>query len=330
MPRLLYTLLAPLLCSLLPPATGFAAQTVLQRPMDLDTGTGMLHGTLLLPGGEGPAPVALLVAGSGPTDRNGNNPMGGRNDSLKKLAELLARNGIASLRFDKRGIAASHDAGPDERQLSLDGYVDDAVAWARQLRADPRFSRLILIGHSEGALIASLAAPRTEAAALVVIAGSGRPFDQLLVEQLRQRLPPPLLARSAAILAALGNGQTVDEVPPPLMVLFRPSVQPYLISLLAHDPVEAFAAVKVPALILQGSHDIQVGVADAEALKAVKPDAELAVIGGMNHILRITPAGIQEQLGSYNAAELPLARELGQHLLAFIAALPSSPPPGGR
>lgn len=319
--------LRPLLALLFLIFTGTALAdpwTILQRPIELETATGTLHGTLLRPKTDTPVPVALLLAGSGPTDRNGNNPMGGRNDSLKKLAELLARNGIASVRYDKRGIAASQAAGPDERQLSVDLYVADAVAWGHKLKADPRFSRLVLIGHSEGALIASLAAPGAGADALVSIAGSARPIDQLLREQLQQRLPPPLMARSDEILASLKAGHRVLRVPKPLLVLYRPSVQPYLISLFAKDPAAAFTAVKVPALIVQGSHDIQVSVGDARALQAIRPDAELAIIPGMNHILRITPADARDPLATYNSPGLPLARELGECLVAFIERLPSS------
>lgn len=301
-----------------------APQSVLQRPIELDTGSGTLRGTLLRPKSDQPVPVALIIAGSGPTDRDGNNPLGGRNDSLKKLAQLLARNGIASVRYDKRGIAASQDAGTDERQLSIELYASDAAAWGRRLKGDPRFSRLILIGHSEGALIASLAANSAGADALVSIAGSARPIDQLLREQLQERLPPPLLAQSEALLTSLRAGQQVAEVPKPLEVLFRPSVQPYLISLFRQDPAQTFGRLRIPALILQGSHDIQVGVADAEQLKAARPDAQLAIIDGMNHMLRIVPMDMEQQLASYRDPHLPLARELGERILDFIRALPAS------
>ncbi|WP_017939293.1 alpha/beta hydrolase family protein [Zestomonas thermotolerans] len=295
-----------------------APLTVLNRPLDLDTGNGVLHGTLLLPQSDQPVPIALLVAGSGPTDRDGNNPFAGRNDSLKRLARALATQGIATLRYDKRGIAASRAAEPDERQLSVDGYVDDVVAWSRLLAADPRFGPLVLIGHSEGALIATLAAERAGATALVSIAGAARPIDQVLREQLRSRLPPLLLAQSEALIASLQAGRTVDRVPVELEVLFRPSVQPYLISLFRNDPAAAFARLRIPALIVQGNHDIQVSVADAEALKAARPDAELLLIPGMNHVLRIVPADLRKQLASYDQPELPLARQLIDGILDFL------------
>ncbi|TNB92258.1 alpha/beta hydrolase [Pseudomonas jessenii] len=298
--------------------TGFAHATVLQRPISLDTGSGELFGSLLLPKSDNPVPVVLILAGSGPTDRDGNNPDGGRNDSLKRLAWVLAKHNIASVRYDKRGVAASRPATPDERNLSVEGYVDDAVAWSQKLKSDPRFGPLILLGHSEGALIATLAAPRADAAALISLSGSARPVDQVIREQLARSLPPPLMLRSNQILDSLKAGHTDDNVPAPLQPIFRPSVQPYLISLFRQDPAKAFAQLKMPALIVQGSNDMQVGVGDAQALKAAKPDAELVVIEGMNHVMRIVPADVKRQLASYKDPNLPLAAELGGKLIEFI------------
>ncbi|HGY9624925.1 TPA: alpha/beta hydrolase [Pseudomonas putida] len=304
-----------LLCTSLAQA---AAPTVLQRPIDLDTGQGVLHGSLLLPQEQTPPPVVLIVAGSGPTDRNGNNPASGRLDNLKRLALLLAGEHIASVRFDKRGVAASQPATPDERDLSVERYVADVVAWGRMLKADPRFGPLILLGHSEGALIASLAAEQAGASAVITVAGSGRPVADVLREQLAQRLPPAQLAQGNAVIDRLQAGQTTLDVPEPLREVFRPSVQPYLISLLRQDPAAAFARLPMPALILQGRNDVQVEVADAERLKAAKPDAQLVVIEGMNHMLRISPRDMSQQRDSYRNPALPLARELGERIVAFV------------
>jgi fermentation-respiration switch protein FrsA (DUF1100 family) len=304
--------------------TGLVQATVLQRPISLDTGSGELYGSLLLPKSDTPVPVVLIVSGSGPTDRDGNNPDGGRNDSLKRLAWVLAKHNIASVRYDKRGVAASLAATPDERNLTLDAYVADAVAWGQMLKADPRFGPLILLGHSEGALIASLAAPTVEAAAVISVSGSARPIDQVLRQQLSYRLPPPLVLRSNQLLDSLKAGHVDDDVPPQLQVIFRPSVQPYLITLFRQDPAAAFARLKMPALIIQGSNDIQVGVGDAQMLKAAKPDAELALIEGMNHVMRIVPNDIKRQMASYKDPQLPLAAELGAHILSFIEGLRAS------
>lgn len=295
-----------------------APTSILQRPYDLDTGHGVLRGTLLLPQSETPPPVALLIAGSGPTDRDGNNPEGGNNAYLRKLAEALAENGIASVRYDKRGVARSLPAAPREEQLSVEAYVSDVIAWSDKLARDPRFGRQVLIGHSEGALIAALAAPASHADELVSLSGSARPIGEVLREQLQGRLPPPLLAEADQLIGSLEAGRRQPRMSEPLRALFRPSVQPYLISLFRQNPAQAFAALKMPTLILQGRHDIQVGEEDALALKQAKPDSELYLIDGMNHILRIVPAGGPQQLASYNNPNLPLARELVQRIVAFV------------
>ena len=173
-------LILPLLAGLAQAAT----PSVLQRPITLNTTTGALYGTLLLPKSKAPVPVVLIIAGSGPTDRDGNNPDGGRNDSMKRLALILAKNNIASVRYDKRGVAASKPATPDERNLSIESYVADAQAWGQKLKTDPRLGQLILLGHSEGALVASLAAEKAGAAAVISVAGTGRPVDVVLREQI--------------------------------------------------------------------------------------------------------------------------------------------------
>lgn len=304
--------------------SGFAQATVLQRPITLDTGTGELFGSLLLPKSDNRVPVVLIISGSGPTDRDGNNTDGGRNDSLKRLAWVLAKHNIASVRYDKRGVAASLAATPDERNLTVEAYVADAQAWGRKLKTDPRFGQLIVLGHSEGALIASLAAPDIDADAVISISGSARPVDQVIREQLGNRLPPPLMLRSNELLDSLKAGKPDDNVPPPLQAIFRPSVQPYLISLFRQDPATAFAKLKMPALIIQGSNDIQVGVNDARLLKAAKPDAELALIEGMNHVMRIVPNDVKRQMASYKDPQLPLAAELGTRILGFIDGLRAS------
>ncbi|MCY7261772.1 lysophospholipase [Pseudomonas protegens] len=301
--------------------TGLVNAAVLQRPVSLDTGHGELYGSMLLPKSAQPVPVVLIISGSGPTDRDGNNPDGGRNDSLKRLAWVLAKHNIASVRYDKRGVAASLAATPDERNLTLDAYVADAVAWGKQLKADPRLGQLIVLGHSEGALIASLAAPQLDAAGVISISGTARPVDQVLRQQLSYRLPPALMVRSNELLDSLKAGQVDNDVPPALQVIFRPSVQPYLITLFREDPAAAFARLKMPALIIQGSNDIQVSVDDARVLKAAKPDAQLTLIDGMNHVLRIVPNDLKRQLASYKDPQLPLAAELGRSIISFIDGL---------
>ena len=158
-----------------------------------------------------------------------------------------------------------------------------------------------------------------DASGVISIAGTARPVGQVLREQLqRNHQPPSLLQRSFELIHTLEDARTDDNVPQALQVIFRPSVQPYLISLLRYDPAKAFAALTMPALIIQGTHDIQVDVNDARSLKAAKPDADLTLIDGMNHVMRIVPMDMKRQIQSYNDPNQRLSSELGDAIVRFI------------
>lgn len=294
-------------------AAGIASGQTLEEHIALETPTGRIAGTLQLPAAaadkpEGALKGVLIIAGSGPTDRDGNSPLvPGRNDSLRMLAVALAEEGIASLRYDKRGVGASLPAGPTESELRFEHYVDDAAAWITRLKADPRFGAVAVIGHSEGSLIGMLAAQQAGAAAFVSIAGIADGPSSVLRKQLAGKLPPELDKESERILAALENGTTVDQVPPALLTLYRPSVQPYMISWFKYVPSERIAALTMPVLIVQGNTDIQVAVAQAYGLHRARPDATLAIIPGMNHIFKHVRADPALQAAAYSDPSLPVS-----------------------
>jgi pimeloyl-ACP methyl ester carboxylesterase len=295
------------------------SQTLESSSVEITTPTGTLYGTQIIPKSDQPEPVVLIIAGSGPTDRNGNSTvLPGQNNSLKLLAEGLAERGIASVRYDKRGIAQSFMAGQKESNLLFDMFVDDAALWVRELQADPRFSSVTVIGHSEGSLIGMLAVQQSEANAFVSIAGPARSASTLLREQLRPQLPEPLWQESERILMALEQEKMVDSVPPELNILYRPSVQPYLISWFRYTPAEEIQRLSVSVLIVQGTTDIQVPVSEAEALKTALPAAELKIIEGMNHVFKAVPVDPEKQTASYSDPSLPVVPELIDSISQFV------------
>jgi hypothetical protein len=296
-----------------------AAAQAAEQPITLDTPSGQIAGTLELPGAGGKYPVALIIAGSGPTDRDGNNPMlPGRNDSLKQLALALSEAGVASVRYDKRGIAASTPAGVDESALRFEHYVDDAAAWIAKLKADPRFAAPAVIGHSEGSLVGMLAAQQAGASAFVSIAGIADAAPAVIRKQMDGKLPPDLVKESERILTALEAGNTVDNVPPALAALYRPSVQPYLISWFRYVPTKQIAALDMPVLVVQGNTDMQVEVGQANALHAAKSGARLAIIPGMNHVLKHVRAIPTQQAASYSDPSLPIDPLLVKAVADFL------------
>ena len=292
---------------------------IAEEPATLKTATGDVFGTLELPAARAPVPVVLIIAGSGPTDRNGNSPaLPGANNSLKMLADGLAAQGIASLRYDKRGIAASRAAMTSEADIRFNHFIEDADAWVTQLRADKRFSSVTIIGHSEGSLIGMVAAREAAADAFVSLEGAGRKAQDILAEQLKAQLPPDLMSQSERILAKLSNGETPDSVPPTLNALFRPSVMPYLISWFKYDPAAEIGKLSVPVLIVQGTTDVQVSMTDAKALAAGNPSARFVTIEGMNHILKEVSGDRLAQIPKYSDPSLPVVPKLMDELTAFV------------
>lgn len=252
---------------------------------------GDLAGTLEIVDPAVEAPVVLIIAGSGPTDRDGNSSvLPGKSDSNKLLAQGLLARGIGSLRYDKRGIGASAKAMVSESALRFDMYVDDAVAWIADLRRTKRFSRIVVAGHSEGSLIGMLAAVRGGADGYVSLEGAGRPAPALLKAQVAKSpgVTPDVAARAGAIIDELTAGRTVDDIGP-LSALFRPGIQPYLISWFKYDPAREIAKLRVPSAIVQGTADRQTGVAEGELLHAALPAARYVVVEGMNHVLKHAP-----------------------------------------
>ena len=280
----------------------------------LQTKKGKLYGTLTTPKNLNNGPLALIIAGSGPTDRNCNNPSM-TNDAYKKLAHELADNNISSLRYDKRGIAESVAAVESESDLVFDDYVNDAKDWIQLVKQDKRFSQIVVIGHSEGSMIGMLAAVKADK--FVSVAGIGQSAATLLKEQLSAQTKE-LKDLSFPIIDSLVMGKKVENVNPMVMSIFRPSVQPYLISWFKYNPLTEIKKLKVPVLIIQGSTDIQVGVEDAKLLSLAYPQSKLLIIDKMNHILRTVEGDRQANLETYNNAALPLADGFVKGITEFI------------
>lgn len=294
----------------------------------LETPTGTLHGSLRLPLGAAKGPVLLLLSGSGPTDRDGNQPRL-LNDSLRQLAAALAAEGIATLRYDKRGVAMSREAGRSEADLRFDHYVDDAAAWVAWLRADARFSFVAVAGHSEGAHVGALAAAKAGAGAFVAIAGIARKPAEILRAQLRPRLPEPFWRESERILARLERGETADGVPKELEIVYRPSVQPYLISWFRQSPAEAMRALEVPVLVVQGTADVQVPVSEGEALAAAARRAQLLVVPDMSHALKPATDAASSMKGLTDPT-VAIVPQVPARIARFVREAALAAPPEGR
>jgi len=284
--------------------------------VELNTKTGIIYGTLLLPNNiSNKVPVVILISGSGPTDRDGNNPVM-KNNSLKQLAEALANNGIASVRYDKRGIGESVKAAKSESELRFEDYISDAIDWISFVKLNPKFSKVIIIGHSEGSLIGMNAAKYANG--FVSISGAGSSADIILKEQLA---PKGKVVQDLCypIIDSLKAGVMIKDVNPMLNSLFRLSVQPYMISWFKHDPQIDIKQLKYPCLILQGDNDLQVSINDAKLLSAAGNESRLIIVEKMNHVLKIIDKGDQSaNIASYSNIAMPISAVLTDEIIKYI------------
>lgn len=278
---------------------------------------GELRGTLTIPKENSPHPIALIISGAGAVNRDGNNRVESLNNNhLKMLSEELGRAGIASLRYDKRGIGQSSNLVAKPEDLIFEDYINDAVEWIKKIKSDIRFNRFYIIGHSEGGLVGAATANQVDIDGFVSISAPGIPLHETLIKQLEKK-DGTVSERNLEIIEELRNGNTVPISPKELGPLFNPSAQPYLISLFKHEPQSVISKVNSPILIIQGDNDLQSTILDAKTLHKAG-EGELVIIKGMNHILKDIAWDDNANIRSYNKPKLPLHENLLEELVGFI------------
>jgi uncharacterized protein len=267
------------------------------------------------PGPEQP-PVALLIAGSGSTDHDGNGPQV-KPATLKKLSDALVARGIATLRYDKRGAGGWKQEFGKPEDFRFKDYVDDATALVTHLRASAKFSKVIVIGHSEGGLVGILAARRIPVDKLVLLATSARKQGDLLKAQLEKKLPPDRFAPIAKAIDSIVGGDIVDPPPPGLAI--PPSLQSGIASAFREDPIPPLQKIEEPILIVAGGKDSQLARVDFLALTTAAFAAKTLWIPEMNHVL-VDVADEADDLAAYNQLERPLDAEMVAVIADFIMA----------
>jgi len=298
----------------------FTLLTINAEDVTVTVNGAKIKGTLEIPKSDKPVDVVLIIAGSGPTDRDGNTPLiPGKNNSLKMLAGLFAKNGVASLRFDKRSIGASDKV--KEADLTFETYINDAVELVKFLRSDKRFAKIIVAGHSEGSLIGMIAANQAKADKYISLCGAGKPIYTILEEQMlvKNQMPDDLVKQFRVIIDSLKQGNTVKNINPAFNNIFRTSVQPYLISWFKYSPCVEIAKLNIPILVIGGTTDLQVEAEDAEMLAKACKNSKLMVIEDMNHILKEVATNDRKiNFESYSNPDLPLSEGLCKALIDFV------------
>lgn len=308
-----------MMLSLMLAATALAAAPAASSEIKAGT-NGVLAGTLLKPAGKMKAAM-VVIPGSGPTDRDGNNPAGVKAASYRKLAETLAERGVATVRIDKRGMFGSAAAGNPNAATFAD-YDDDIRSWVEVTRKATGQKCVWVAGHSEGGLVAMRAAAGPNVCGVVLLATPGEKLGDTIRKQLRANpANAPILASAIAGLSELEARRkvSVEGLHPALAQgLFNPAVQGFMIELLKQDPAALAASVKRPMLIVQGGHDMQVGVASGEALRKAAPKAAYVLFPEMGHVLTDGPAERTANLATYAEADRPLTAGLADRVAAFV------------
>ncbi len=276
-----------------------------------------IDGTLTTPASIEHPDLVILIQGSGPTDRNGNGFMM-KNDGSKLIARELAKNGIASYRFDKR-IFKMNKFKIREEELSFEDFIEDVSAILDHFKTQNTFGKIIIAGHSEGSLIGMIATAN-KADAFISLAGPGRSIDKIVIDQLAKQSPELSENAKNAFQEIQERGKT-SNYNPLLQSIFRPSVQPFLKSWMKYDPTEEIAKLKIPILIINGSFDIQVDTTEADLLAEANPKAELVILDKMNHVFRKIEGDDLENTKAYNEPNRPLHPELIPNLVDFIKSV---------
>ena len=262
--------------------------------------------------------LVILIAGSGPTDKDGNQK-GLTNNSLKYVSEALARKDIAVFSYDKRIIAQMKSKTVNEAALTFDDFITDATSVLLFFKNKKKYNKIIIAGHSEGSLIGMIAA-NEKADAFISLAGAGRTIDAVLVDQITKQAPF-LKEETQKNLDILKRGKTFELKNPMLASIFRESIQPYMISWIQYNPQIEIAKLQMPVLIVNGTKDLQVAVSEAELLKKAKPEAELVLIENMNHIFKVINGDDAENMKSYSNPDIPIATKLTSTITTFVKSL---------
>lgn len=291
-------------------------KTVTTQEIEVNT---IIKGTLFSPEkSDSKTKLVILIAGSGPTNRNGNSIISGVSNSYKFLAEGLSKNGIAVFSYDKRGINKQNKSADDEKSLVFENFINDAKDVIAYFKSQKKYSKIFIAGHSEGSLIGMVAA-NGNANGYISIAGAARPIDEVIFEQITKNAPF-LKEESRKDIALLKEGKTFENKNQMLESLFRESIQPYMISWMKYNPQNEIKKLTIPILIINGTKDLQVPQTDAEFLHKATPKSEIKIIENMNHVLKEIKND-DENLKSYSNPKLPVAPELIESITKFINSI---------
>lgn len=274
-----------------------------------------VNGTLLVPTNVENPKLVIILAGSGPTDRNGNSMMA-KSNTLKLLAEGLSAQGIATFRYDKRSVKMLKDRNPNVDHIKFDDFIEDATTTLTYFKNSTDFSEVYIAGHSQGSLIGMIAA-KEGADGFISIAGAGQTIDKVIIHQIGMQQPGLDTMAAESFKELREHGSTTSKHPF-LASMFSKQVQPFMLNWMQYDPVTILPDLAIPVFIVNGKEDLQVSVSEAELLFSVKPDAQYLIVDDMDHSLKFTSNNNNEQKTAQEFASVPVMPELIDSIAAFV------------
>lgn len=289
-------------------------QNFVETELTIETSFETIQGNLIQPNKK-KVPLVIIIPGSGPTDRNGNNSLM-VNNSLKFLAEELAKQNIATYRYDKSVLTFKSSDTTKIKELKFEHFIDEAKAVITHFKNTDKYSKIVVAGHSQGSLVGMIAG-KNLADGFISIAGAGRSIDSLLLEQIEKN-SPMLKPEVERVLQLLKKGELVTDFNPVLISLFNIQTQPFLMSWMQYNPKVEIAKLTIPTLLVNGTKDLQISVNDVELLHQKCENSKLLLIDNMNHVLKIIEGDFSENLASYTNSTMPISTELVTEIVGFI------------
>ena len=276
-----------------------------------------LYGTLTMPEEEDVKTICVIVPGSGPTDRDGNNVYGIQTNAYRLLAEALAEKGIASFRYDKRGAGKSVVENLKEEEMVFETNVKDLKSIINNLRGMNKFEKIFLIGHSEGSLVSILCAKEEKIDGIISVAGVGKNAGDLFIDQIQMQMAKPIVKETKKIVKTLRKGKVEKNIPPILQSVFRDSVQPYLISWFKYEPRKEIATLNIPVLVLHGTVDHQVAIENAKLLGSAKKGTKVVIIEKMTHTIKEVEKE-EDEFKTYSDPSYSIPKALINEIVTFV------------
>lgn len=260
-------------------------------------------------------PLAIFIHGSGNVDRNGNQAGLANANYIKLLSEALNKNNIAFCRYDKRTSTRTNMKFLI-KGMNFNSFVEDAQLVLDKFKNDKRFSKITIIGHSQGSLVGMLIS-KNGADKYISLAGPANSIDKAMVTQIRQQSGDSIANIVSNHFKELKTKGKIENVDPNLFSIFNPINQNFFGSWLAYNPKEEIRKLAIPTLIINGTKDLQVFESDAKALHTALPNSELKLIKNMNHVLKNITKD-EDNLKSYRSPDFELSQELAETIIAFI------------